>query len=83
MTIHLSIMLWLPAAAGLVALLLPGRARWIGLAGAAGALAYGDRAAGRLRHRAGRPQYVTDETWISTLGIHYKLAITGSTSCSC
>ena len=78
MTIHLSIILWLPAVAGLLALLLPARlARWISLLGAVLVLAYTitllvdyDRAAGGL-------QYVTDDVWIRSLGIHYALAVSG------
>ncbi len=78
MTIHLSIILWLPAVAGLLALLLPGRfARWISLLGSLLVLAYAitllvdyDRAAGGL-------QYVTDIVWIRSLGIHYALGISG------
>jgi NADH-quinone oxidoreductase subunit M len=77
-TIHLSIILWLPAVAGLLALLLPGRfARWISLLGSLLVLAYAitllvdyDRAAGGL-------QYVTDIVWIRSLGIHYALGISG------
>jgi len=77
-TIHLSIILWLPAVAGLLALLLPARlARWISLLGAVLVLAYTiallvdyDRAAGGL-------QYVTDDVWIRSLGIHYALAVSG------
>ena len=78
MTIHLSIILWLPAAAGLLALLLPGRlARSISLLGSLLVLAYAitllidyDRAAGGL-------QYVTDVVWIRSLGIHYALGVSG------
>ena len=82
MTIHLSIVLWLPAAAGLLALLVPRAARWIGLAGTAAALAYGIALLADWDTAPGGLQYVTDETWISTLGIHYKLASAGSISCS-
>lgn len=78
MTIHLSIILWLPAAVGVLCLFLPGRAaRWFWLLGTLLVLAYSivllsdyDRAAGGL-------QYVTDTIWIPSLGIHYALAISG------
>ncbi|HUH80296.1 MAG TPA: NADH-quinone oxidoreductase subunit M [Solirubrobacteraceae bacterium] len=82
----LSIMLWLPAASGVLgalAALLAGRrpARsWLpaafALAGALGAL--GLSLAYVAEYRAGGgPQDVTDVVWIAELGIHYKLAVTG------
>lgn len=77
MTIHLSIVLWLPLAAGVLALLVPRAARWIALAGALLALAYAIVIAADYDLAQGGLQYVTDETWISTLGIHYKLAVDG------
>lgn len=78
MAIDLSIVLWLPAAVGVICVLLPGRAsRWVWLAGTLAVLAYTvvllfdyDRAAGGL-------QYVTDVIWIPSLGIHYALAVSG------
>ena len=78
MTLHLSILLWLPAASGVLALLLPGRGipRLAGLVGSALALGLAialvidfDRGAGL--------QYVTDIDWIRSLGIHYKLGLDG------
>src|SRR4051812_21747446 len=77
MTIHLSIMLWLPTAAGLLALALPRAARWIGLVSASAVLAYGIVLLADWSTAQGGLQYVTDETWISTLGIHYKLGVSG------
>ncbi len=76
MTIHLSIVLWLPVAAGLLSLLAPGAARWISLLGASAVLAYGVALLADW-DKAGGLQYVTDETWISALGVHYKLGIDG------
>ena len=79
MSIPLSILLWLPAAAALLGLLVPGAAgravracsaRWRTFAWAIWAIADFDRGARGL-------QYVTDEIWISDLGIHYKLGIDG------
>jgi NADH-quinone oxidoreductase subunit M len=93
----LSIMIWLPAACGLIGALLPaavGRvpapatapggevrrrpspagllALLASLAALGLAIAYlADYKAG------GGPQHVTDVMWISALGIHYKLAVTG------
>jgi len=78
MTIHLSIMLWLPAATGVVALLLPGRAaRWAWLLGTLLVLAYAITLLADYDRAAGGLQYVTDEIWIASLGIHYALAASG------
>ncbi|MBU3673603.1 MAG: NADH-quinone oxidoreductase subunit M [Solirubrobacteraceae bacterium] len=78
MVIHLSIMLWLPSAAGVVALLVPGRAaRWVWLAGTLMVLAYAVVLLADYDRVAGGLQYVTDEVWIASLGIHYALAISG------
>jgi len=77
-TIHLSIILWLPAAAGLLALLLPARlARWISLLGALLVLAYAIALLADYDRAAGGLQYVTDDLWISSLGIHYALGVSG------
>nr|MDQ5807145.1 NADH-quinone oxidoreductase subunit M [Actinomycetota bacterium] len=77
MTLHLSIVLWLPAVAGVVALAARRAAGWVTLVGSLGAFAYGiallvdyDAAAGTLQH-------VTDDVWIEQLGIHYKLGVDG------
>ncbi|MEV4420273.1 NADH-quinone oxidoreductase subunit M [Patulibacter sp. NPDC049589] len=76
--LHLSILLWLPAAFGLLGLLVPSRsARWVGLLGAVLALALSivfvlDFDAGGAQY-----QHVTDTTWISALGVRYQLAVTG------
>jgi NADH-quinone oxidoreductase subunit M len=76
-TIHLSIILFLPLAGGLAGVFLPrGFARWAGLAGSVLALAYViamivDFDAG------GGLQYVTDDAWISELGIRYSLGVDG------
>ena len=78
MTISLSIVLWLPLAAGLVALALPGAAaRWMSVVGALAALGYAIVLAVDYDTAQGGLQYVTDEVWIRSLGIHYKLAVTG------
>jgi NADH-quinone oxidoreductase subunit M len=77
-TFHLSILIFLPLAASLVAAFLPSRpAAWVALIGAFAALAY---TVGLLidfpTHAAGL-QYLTDDNWISELGIHYRLGIDG------
>ncbi len=79
MTLHLSLLLWLPALAGTLGLLLPGRvtARALALLGSAGALGFAISAVIDFDRAAGGLQYVTDETWIRTLGIHYKLGVDG------
>jgi NADH-quinone oxidoreductase subunit M len=77
MTIHLSIVIFLPLAAGVVAALLPARiGRWAVVAGAAGVLAYAvmmifdfDRGAGL--------QWITSDEWIPELGIRYQLGVDG------
>ena len=79
MTLHLSFLLWLPALAGTLGLMLPGRAtaRLLALLGSAGALGYAISAVVDFDRSVPGLQYVTDETWIRTLGIHYKLGIDG------
>ncbi len=79
MTIHLSIVLFLPLAAALLgALALPQRAmRWLVFAATVAVLAYvvvmlADFEAGRSGL-----QYVTDDEWIPELGIRYQLGVDG------
>jgi NADH-quinone oxidoreductase subunit M len=77
MTVHLSILLALPAAGALLGAIAGGRAgRWVALLGSALALAYSIVAVARFHTGAGL-QFVTDETWISALGVHWKLGIDG------
>ena len=77
MTIHLSIVLFLPLAAGLLGALLPrGLARWSVLTGTVWVLAYVvvmliDFESG------GGLQWVTDDEWITELGIRYQLGVDG------
>jgi NADH-quinone oxidoreductase subunit M len=78
MTLHLSIMLWLPLAVGVLGLLAPPRlAGRLALVGSALALAYAITYVVGFDSAAGGLQYLTDETWIGELGIHYKLGIDG------
>jgi NADH-quinone oxidoreductase subunit M len=74
----LSILIWLPLVIALVATVVP-RA-WVGRVAAGGSLltlAVAISFVARFKlHHAGL-QFVTDETWISALGIHYKLGIDG------
>jgi NADH-quinone oxidoreductase subunit M len=77
MTIHLSIMLALPAVAGLVGGLLGRRpAGWATLAGSVAALAYAIVAVTDFQSGGGL-QYVTDDVWIEALGTHWKLGLDG------
>jgi NADH-quinone oxidoreductase subunit M len=77
LTLHLSFMLWLPAVVGLIAALAPRRASgWIALLGSLGALGYAIALVVDFKAGGGL-QHVTDETWISELGIHYKLGVDG------
>ena len=76
--IPLSIPLFLPLAAGLVALLVPGAlARWVGLLGAGATLAYGVAMLFAFDTGAAGLQWVVNETWIPELGIRYKLGVDG------
>ncbi|HEX2104426.1 MAG TPA: NADH-quinone oxidoreductase subunit M [Solirubrobacteraceae bacterium] len=75
---HLSILLWLPLAAVVVGLLLPGAlSRWAMVAGALATLVLTVILVVDFDPSAGGLQFVTDETWISELGIHYKLGVDG------
>ena len=77
MTIHLSIVLFLPLAAGLVGALLPrGLARWAVLAGTTLVLAYVVAMLFDFESGGGL-QWVTDDEWISELGIRYQLGVDG------
>ena len=78
MTIHLSIVLFLPLAAGLLGAFLPARpARWVVLAGTVAVLAYAVALLADFDSGAGGLQYVTDDEWIPELGIRYQLGIDG------
>jgi NADH-quinone oxidoreductase subunit M len=75
----LSILIWLPVAAGLVAALFPGRiAPRVSLLGALGALGI---AIGLLAdfpsHGSAVLTHVTDRAWIPQLGIRYKIGVDG------
>jgi NADH-quinone oxidoreductase subunit M len=77
MTIHLSILVALPLVGAVVGALVGGRAtRWFALGGSLLALAYAIVAVVRFKAGGGL-QFVTDETWIAVLGVHWKLGIDG------
>jgi NADH-quinone oxidoreductase subunit M len=78
MTLHLSIVLWLPVAFGVLGMFAPPKiAGRLALVGALLVLAYTVVMLVDFDSSAGGLQYVTDETWISQLGIHYKLGVDG------
>src|SRR3954468_7785339 len=75
---HLSYLLWVPLAAATVGLLAPGSAsRYAGVPGAAVALVLAIVLVFRFDDGVAGLQFVTDETWIKELGIHYKLGVDG------
>jgi NADH-quinone oxidoreductase subunit M len=76
-TIHLSIVLFLPLAAGLIGAFVPrGVARWVVLGGTVAVLAY---VVAMLLdfESSGGLQWITDDGWISELGIRYTLGVDG------
>src|ERR1700734_1647761 len=76
----LSILIWIPAACGLLGALIPARDRRVpgGLALLGSVVALGLSIGYIADYKAGGGlQHVTDIVWISELGIHYKLAVTG------
>jgi NADH-quinone oxidoreductase subunit M len=77
-TIHLTIVIFLPLAAGLVAALVPrALARWVALAGTVGVLAYWIAMLADFPAGSGEVKYVTEETWIDELGVSYALGVDG------
>ena len=78
LTIHLSIVLFLPLAAALIGALLPARiGRWVAFAGTVAVLAYAIVMIADFAGGTRGLQYVTDAAWISELGIRYQLGIDG------
>src|SRR3954454_23065506 len=74
----LSILLWLPLAAVLLGAFLPNRyVGWPALGGSLGALGISIWLAIDYTGSERGLQHVVDETWISQLGIHYKLGVDG------
>jgi NADH-quinone oxidoreductase subunit M len=78
MTIHLSIVVFMPLAAGLIAAFLPARVgRWLVVLATLGVLAYAIALIADFDKGAGGLQYVTDDNWISELGVRYQLGVDG------
>jgi NADH-quinone oxidoreductase subunit M len=77
MTIHLSIVLFLPLATGLIGAFLPREmARWAVLAGTVAVLAYVVAMIVDFDSGGGL-QWITNDEWISELGINYSLGVDG------
>jgi NADH-quinone oxidoreductase subunit M len=75
---HLSYLLWVPLAAAVVGLVAPGSvSRYAGVPGAAVACVLAVILLVRFDTGTAGLQFVTDETWIKELGIHYKLGVDG------
>jgi NADH-quinone oxidoreductase subunit M len=78
MTIHLSIVIFLPLAGAVVGAFLPAaRSHWGILAGSVGAALYAIVMAFDFDRGADGLQYVTDDAWISELGIRWSLGVDG------
>jgi len=78
LTIHLSIVIFLPLAAGFLATLAPARfARFIGVAGSLMVLGYAVAMVVDFEPGTRGLQYVTDVPWIAELGIRYSLGVDG------
>jgi len=74
----LSVLVFLPLAAGLAGALLPGRfARWVVTAATVAVLAIVVGLIASFDSGSAGLQNVTDEEWISELGIHYSLGVDG------
>jgi NADH-quinone oxidoreductase subunit M len=74
----LSILLWLPLATGVVGLFLPASVSRVALvAGTTGTLVLAIALLIVFDSGEAGLQFVTDETWIAELGIHYKLGVDG------
>src|SRR3712207_6685537 len=68
----------MPLAAGLVNALVPRRyGRWVVLAATVGVLAYAIAMIADFPSQSGDMKYVTDDEWISELGIRYQLGVDG------
>src|SRR4051794_16088575 len=77
MTVYLSIILFLPVAAGFLAMFVPRRlAGWTFVAGTVLTLAYAIVMLARFKSGGGM-QFVTNDNWISELGIRYSLGVDG------
>ncbi|HEX8646734.1 MAG TPA: NADH-quinone oxidoreductase subunit M [Thermoleophilaceae bacterium] len=78
MTIHLSIVIFAPLIVALIGAFMPRPAtRALAVAGTLIPLGYAVALIADYDHAAGGLQYVTDQNWISELGIRYSLGVDG------
>ncbi len=78
LTIHLSIVVFLPLAAAVLAALLPARVgRWVVVGATVGVLGYAIAMIADYDPGTAGLKYVTDDNWISELGIRYQLGVDG------
>ncbi len=78
MTIHLSIVIFLPVVAALIGALLPTRVgRWVTVAGSVLVLGYAIAMIADYDAGSAGMKYVTDAEWIPELGIRYQLGVDG------
>ncbi len=77
-TIHLSIVVFLPLAAAVLAAFLPARTgRWLVVAGTVGVLGYAIVMIADYEAGTSGLKYVTDDNWIAELGVRYQLGVDG------
>ena len=75
---NLSVLLWLPLAAVVAGLILPAaEARFAALVGSLATLVYAVILLFKFDGGQEGLQFVIDKSWISELGIHYKLGVDG------
>lgn len=75
---NLTVLLWLPLVAVVAGLILPaGETRFAALLGSLATLVYAVVLLVKFDGGASGLQFVIDKTWISELGIHYKLGVDG------
>jgi NADH-quinone oxidoreductase subunit M len=78
LTIHLSIVIFLPLAAAVLGAFLPARiGRWIVVAATVGVLGYAIAMILDFDSGSGGLSYVTDQAWIPELGVRYQLGVDG------
>ncbi len=78
LTIHLSIVVFLPLAAALLAAFLPARTgRWLVVGATVGVLGYAIAMIADYQPGTSGLKYVTDDNWISELGVRYQLGVDG------